>query len=665
MAENFYTILTNIGKAQIANASLLGEKVNFTYLALGDGNGNYYNPIETQTGLVNEVWRGQIGQILADEENPNWIVLETVISASVGGFTIREAGVFDVDGNLLAVGKYPETYKPVLADGSAKDLYIRMILEVLNTSVVTLKVDPTVILATKKDIEVLSNRVTKNENDILELKQGTTIIKDLQTEDKRIAGAINELKQKTDTHSAQMAELGQNVGDTTALTTTNKTDLVSAINEVNAKPTTNPDIGRYQAEFDWDGAELNHTNRTSNMIELEYPIDNVSNKQVINNATEAVFSTTWKAAYFVANAPATIELKATFYLHKIGSPPELKISIYNDNLGVPGTQIGSTTKRAAYTATTETLYTVTIPITELLVVGNKYYIVFNMVGGSSSNCYMISYQTGLTDGNHLSSSDSGENWGSAHDRSIWLQIGAPAVLGTATKTYTPSNLKKWGNVKWTQETPANTSVVCDVLDASDNVLKAGITAIADISDIDTTQYPLLNLRWTLLRNSTEDESPTVSAPSITWEGKSKTWEVIADVTLTSDTAQVDFENLGLENYKQLVLILNTISSTSSTGTGDLRFNDDSGTNYSKNGSSSGGISYALVSNTNGLYTRVIFEISNTDKYKIFDFKENRGTTGLSIASCKWSDNNKIRKINLVAVSGVHGIGSTFTLLGVK
>ena len=171
MAEQFYTILTQIGKAQIANATSLGTKVNFTHFALGDGGGAYYNPTENQTQLVNEVWRGQIGQVVIDEENPNWIVLETVIPASVGGFNIREAGVFDENNNLLAIGKYPETYKPKLEDGSAKDLYIRMILEVANTSVVTLKVDPGIILATKKDIDILSNRITKNTTNISDLQQ--------------------------------------------------------------------------------------------------------------------------------------------------------------------------------------------------------------------------------------------------------------------------------------------------------------------------------------------------------------------------------------------------------------------------------------------------------------------------------------------------------------
>ena len=166
MAESFYTILTNIGKAQIANASALGTKVKFTTLKLGDSGGNYYNPTETQTALVHEVWSGNIGNIIVDTDNSNWIVLETVIPANVGGFMIRECGIADDEGNLLAVGKYPETYKPVVSEGSSKDLRIRTILEVVNTAAVTLKVDPTVTLVTKEDLETVKNSIPQNASDI-------------------------------------------------------------------------------------------------------------------------------------------------------------------------------------------------------------------------------------------------------------------------------------------------------------------------------------------------------------------------------------------------------------------------------------------------------------------------------------------------------------------
>ena len=152
MAEQFYTILTNVGKAKIANAVALGEKVELTEMALGDGGGSYYNPTEDQTELRNEVWRGVIGNVTVDEENPTWITIQTMVTSQHGGFMIREAGVFDNEGDLIAVGKYPETYKPVLANGSIKDLVVRMILEVDNTSSVVLKVDPTVVLATQRQV---------------------------------------------------------------------------------------------------------------------------------------------------------------------------------------------------------------------------------------------------------------------------------------------------------------------------------------------------------------------------------------------------------------------------------------------------------------------------------------------------------------------------------
>lgn len=159
MAEQFYTILTAIGKAKIANSNVLGNKINLTTMAVGDGNGKYYNPVETQESLVNEVWRGNVGVIATDSENSNWIVIETMIAGNVGGFFIREVGVFDDEGNLIAIGKYPETYKPIVSDGATKDLTIRIILEVSNASNVTLKIDPTIIMATKKDIETLDNKI--------------------------------------------------------------------------------------------------------------------------------------------------------------------------------------------------------------------------------------------------------------------------------------------------------------------------------------------------------------------------------------------------------------------------------------------------------------------------------------------------------------------------
>ena len=156
MAENFYAILTDVGKAKFTNAGLLGSKVNITEFAVGDGNGTYYNPSEDQTALKNEVWRGSTSSISIDESNPNWIVIETVIPSSEGGFTIREAAVFNDTGAMIVIGKYPETYKPIISEGSTRDLRIKVIIVLSNTDTVSLKIDPTVILASKEDVNALA-----------------------------------------------------------------------------------------------------------------------------------------------------------------------------------------------------------------------------------------------------------------------------------------------------------------------------------------------------------------------------------------------------------------------------------------------------------------------------------------------------------------------------
>jgi hypothetical protein len=158
--QKYYTILTEVGKSKIANATVLNEKVQFSKMQLGDGGGSQYEPHEKQTELKNKVWEGSISNVKVDENNPNWIVVETAIPGNSGGFTVREVGLFDDSGELLAIGKYPETYKPVVDDGCIKDLFVRVILMVVNTSAITLKIDPTVILASMKDLNDLRKEVS-------------------------------------------------------------------------------------------------------------------------------------------------------------------------------------------------------------------------------------------------------------------------------------------------------------------------------------------------------------------------------------------------------------------------------------------------------------------------------------------------------------------------
>lgn len=160
MAEKFYTILTAAGKAKIANAIPTGQKINLTKMKFGDSNGAYYNPNENQTDLKHTVYECNVTTVNIDEKNPNWITLTSVIPPEIGGFTIREIGVYDDTNTLIAIGKYPETYKPILDNGSTKELYVKMTLEVSNTNSVELKVDPYIILATKKDVNEVNEKLS-------------------------------------------------------------------------------------------------------------------------------------------------------------------------------------------------------------------------------------------------------------------------------------------------------------------------------------------------------------------------------------------------------------------------------------------------------------------------------------------------------------------------
>lgn len=154
MANEFFTILTATGRSKLARAVVENTPLALTHMAVGSGNNDaYYTPGEDQTSLKQEVWRGPLNNLSISPENPNWIVAECVIPDNVGGFYIREMGLFDTAGTLIAVGRFPESYKPTLANGSNKQLYVRMILEVSNTASVTLLVDQSIALATHQYVD--------------------------------------------------------------------------------------------------------------------------------------------------------------------------------------------------------------------------------------------------------------------------------------------------------------------------------------------------------------------------------------------------------------------------------------------------------------------------------------------------------------------------------
>ena len=139
MTQSYYSIITNNGLLKEAAARISGaSQVNLTHLAVGDSNGTSYNPSGAQTALVHELYRTTLTHAAIDETNPNQLIVEAVVSEEVGSFYIREVGIFDEDGELFAIGKYPETFKSTTATGSGKRLYIRMILGFTNAPEVSL-----------------------------------------------------------------------------------------------------------------------------------------------------------------------------------------------------------------------------------------------------------------------------------------------------------------------------------------------------------------------------------------------------------------------------------------------------------------------------------------------------------------------------------------------
>ncbi|KAA5965117.1 MULTISPECIES: phage tail protein [unclassified Pantoea] len=153
MTTKYFALLTNQGAAKLANAAALGTKVNIASMGVGDGGGTLPTPDAAQTKLIGEKRRAQLNSLTVDAANSSQIIAEQIIPESEGGFWIREIGLYDADGVLIAVANCPETYKPQLAEGSGRTQTVRMILIVNSTTAVTLKIDPSVVLATRKYVD--------------------------------------------------------------------------------------------------------------------------------------------------------------------------------------------------------------------------------------------------------------------------------------------------------------------------------------------------------------------------------------------------------------------------------------------------------------------------------------------------------------------------------
>ncbi|WP_373595578.1 tail fiber protein, partial [Escherichia coli] len=147
--RKFKTVITDTGAKKLAQAAAPdGKPVRLTHMAVGDGGGTLPTPDSKQTRLVHEVWRHTVNRVILDATHQNRIIAELVIPPETGGFWIREIGVFDEHGDLIAVGNTAESYKPAVAEGSGRAQTFRTILTVSSTATVVLTVDNTMVMAT-------------------------------------------------------------------------------------------------------------------------------------------------------------------------------------------------------------------------------------------------------------------------------------------------------------------------------------------------------------------------------------------------------------------------------------------------------------------------------------------------------------------------------------
>ncbi|HDK0312298.1 phage tail protein [Escherichia coli] len=154
MSTKFRTVITTAGAAKLAAATAPGgRKVNITTMAVGDGGGKLPVPDAGQTGLIHEVWRHALNKISQDKRNSNYIIAELVIPPEVGGFWMRELGLYDDAGTLIAVANMAESYKPALAEGSGRSQTCRMVIIVSSVASVALTIDTTTVMATQDYVD--------------------------------------------------------------------------------------------------------------------------------------------------------------------------------------------------------------------------------------------------------------------------------------------------------------------------------------------------------------------------------------------------------------------------------------------------------------------------------------------------------------------------------
>ncbi|EET6060593.1 phage tail protein [Escherichia coli] len=209
MTVKYYAILTNQGAARLANATMLGSKLNLTQMAVGDANGVLPTPDPAQTKLINQKRIAPLNLLSVDPNNQSQIIAEQIIPENEGGFWIREIGLYDDEGVLIAVANCPETYKPQLQEGSGRTQTIRMILVVSNTEAITLKIDPSVVLATRQYVDQqieVHEQSRRHPSASLTEKGFVRLYSGVESNDETVAATPKAVKIAMDNASARLAK---------------------------------------------------------------------------------------------------------------------------------------------------------------------------------------------------------------------------------------------------------------------------------------------------------------------------------------------------------------------------------------------------------------------------------------------------------------------------
>ncbi|EBY4304055.1 phage tail protein [Salmonella enterica subsp. enterica] len=214
----FKTVITDYGKQRLVAAmSPGGTKLTLTQMAVGDGGGNPTNPDTTSTALVNEVWRAAVNSVTVDKSHQNTIIVELLIPAEVGGFWVREAGIYDEFNKLVAICSLPASEKPLLEQGSGRAQTVRMTLVISDLSTINITIDSTTIIATNDyvDNSLKEHEKSRNHPDATLTDKGfTKLYSGVTSIDETMAATPKAVKIAMDNASARLAK-ERNLADLT------------------------------------------------------------------------------------------------------------------------------------------------------------------------------------------------------------------------------------------------------------------------------------------------------------------------------------------------------------------------------------------------------------------------------------------------------------------